>query len=432
MVLLILFLSFLICTAEALDIQVGHHERPHGAVILVVDGLGSSYVYPEHNPYALDGTPLEKATLFNLTGRGARVIDVRVPLPETRRSHQVLITGSLSARTDDLGPTIFDAARDQGYLCLAVLERGDSIEVLLEQDAVLYLDDNSLHGAQPIPGFRDGAPSELRALFSAWGDRFDDYTASRGVEGYASYNLWALDAAADIVSHLSGRRFLMLVDIGAVDSAGHDLGPDGYRKTIQALDEPLGELALACRRAGVLLVVTSDHGMAFPDGDSSGGHSSAKYAGRPESLRVPLVLTGPGVQELNLAGYWSEVDIAPTLLEILEIQSWDGRSMPLKSGYDLTVTGARGELELLRDGLLLAHASGDEEHRFRDLDMGIYTLRSDGRSLEVVVSGDQEIDLAGPAVPSLRTRWAVGTLLILAINLAGVLVILRILREGRS
>ena len=66
----------------AIDVQVGLTASPGGAVIVVVDGLGSSYVYPEHSAYALDGSALQKAVLFNLTGGGARVVDVMVPVPE--------------------------------------------------------------------------------------------------------------------------------------------------------------------------------------------------------------------------------------------------------------------------------------------------------------------------------------------------------------
>ncbi|MCK9565429.1 MAG: hypothetical protein M0Q43_05205 [Methanothrix sp.] len=192
--------------------------QPSGAVLLVVDGLGASYVYPEHRAYALDGSPIVGAVLFNLTGGGARAVDVRVPVPETTKSHSVLITGDSGTNPDRLGPTVFDAARAEGYLCLAVLERGDSMPVLQEMDGVLYLGDNSMHGAEPIPGFRAAAPAGLRYRFQVWRDRFARYAAPQGVAGYAGYNAWALDVAADTVQNLSCQRFLMLVNVGAVDS----------------------------------------------------------------------------------------------------------------------------------------------------------------------------------------------------------------------
>jgi len=408
--------------------------QPDGAVILVVDGLGASYVYPEHRAYALDGTPIEGAVLFNLTGGGARAIDVRVPVPETTQSHSVLITGNSAANPDHLGPTIFDAARANGYLCLAVLERGDAMPVLQEMDGVLYLGDNAMHGAEPIPGFRAGAPAGLRYRFQVWRDRFARYSAPQGVAGYAGYDAWALDAAADTVQNLSGQHFLMLVNVGAVDSAGQNLGADGYRRTVQALDVPLGRLAETCRQNNVLLAVTADHGMVFPSATGKGGHSAEKYAAHPEALRVPLVFLGPGVEELNLGGRWSEVDIAPTVLSILNISSnltWEGKSLPIRESNDLRVTGAPADLSLWRDGAWLANAAAAGDYCFRGLPRGQYSLKAGGKEWTVLVNGDAAMDLTGKTKP-LETgmKRILGVILILAINLVGIALIIRIWKKG--
>jgi 2,3-bisphosphoglycerate-independent phosphoglycerate mutase len=408
-------------------------EQPHGAVILVVDGLGASYVYPEHSAYALDGLPLGKAVLFNLTGSGARAIDVRVPVPETGKSHSVLVTGSSQADPDFLGPTIFDAAHESGYLCLAVLERGDSLEMLKKQDAVLYLGDNSIHGAEPIPGFRGNISEDLRGLLQAWRDRFAWYTSVYGTAGYSEYNRWGIDAASDLVDHLRDKPFLLLVNVGATDSAAHELGQEEYLKVAQALDAPIGNLTETCRRNGVLLVVTADHGMAFPGKKGKGGHASTKYAERLESLRVPLVFFGPGVDELNLDGRWSQVDIAPTVMSLLGITrnaSWEGRLMPIKESYSLRVVGAPDAVSLYRGGVLVASSSG-QEHDFEGLTRGMYAIKAGGKSLDVLVNGDQLIDLSGSGPSQIRTntRKVVGIILILALNLIGVVLIIRILKK---
>jgi len=414
-------------------VQVGPQAQPTGAVILVVDGLGASYVYPEHRAYALDGSALESAILFNLTGGGARAVDVRVPVPETTKSHGVLITGDSATNPDRLGPTIFDAARASGYLCLAVLERGDAMPVLQEMDGVLYLGDNSLHGAEPIPGFRATAPAGLRYRFQAWRDRFARYAAPQGVAGYAGYNAWALDAAADTVRNLSGQRFLMLVNVGAVDSAGQNLGADGYREVVAALDVPLGRLAEICRQSNVLLAVTADHGMVFPSETGKGGHSAEKYATRTEALRVPLVFLGPGVEELNLGGRWSEMDIAPTVLDLLNISanlSGDGRSLPVAESYELRVRGAPAGLSIWRDGAMLADAATGGECCFRGLTRGLYSLKAGDKEWAVLVNGDVEMDLAGKAAPQSDWKRIIGIILILAINLAGIALIIRIWRSS--
>ncbi len=271
-------------------------DKPRGAVILVVDGLGSSYVYPEQSAYALDGSAMGKVVLFNLTGSGGRVIDARVPVPETSKSHASLVTGSSQAEPGLLGPTIFDAARESGYLCLAILERGDSLQMLTEQDAVLYLDDNSIHGAEPIPGFRDDVPDELRSRLQAWRDRFAWYTSAVGTTGYSEYNRWGLDVAADLVDHLKGRPFLMLVNVGGVDSAGKDLGASEYLKVIGALDAPLGNLTETCSKNGVLLAVTADHGMVFPSETGKGAHAAPKYAGRRKPCAYPSSFSAPALR----------------------------------------------------------------------------------------------------------------------------------------
>ncbi len=406
--------------------------QPAGAVLLVVDGLGASYVYPEQRAYALDGSALERATLFNLTGAGARAVDVRVPVPETTKSHSILITGNSRTNPDRPGHTIFDAARANGYLCLAVLERGDAMPVLQEMDGVLYLGDNSLHGAEPIPGFRAGAPAGLRYRFQAWRDRFARYAAPQGVAGYAGYNTWALDVAADTVQNLSGQRFLMLVNVGAVDSAGQNLGADGYRLTVQALDKPLGRLAEICRKNNVLLAVTADHGMVFPSATGKGGHSAEKYASQLEALRVPLVFLGPRVEELNLGGRWSEMDVAPTVMDLLNISanlSGDGRSLSVADGYELRVRGAPGGLELWRDGAMLAKGSA-EECRFLGMARGLYSLKASGKEWAVLVNGDVAMDLTGKAAPQGDWKRIIGIILILAINLVGIAVIVRIWKKG--
>ena len=406
--------------------------QPAGAVLLVVDGLGASYVYPEHRAYALDGSPIDGAVLFNLTGGGARAVDVRVPVPETTKSHGVLITGNSGTDPDRLGPTVFDAARANGYLCLALLERGDSMPVLQEMDGVLYLGDNSMHGAEPIPGFRASAPPGLRYRFQVWRDRFARYSAPQGVDGYAGYNAWALDVAADTVQNLSGQRFLMLVNVGAVDSAGQNLGADGYREVVAALDVPLGRLAEICRQNNVLLAVTADHGMVFPSATGKGGHSAEKYAARPEALRVPLVFLGPGVEELNLGGRWSEVDIAPTVLGILNISgnfTAEGKSLPIREGFDLRVTGAPVGLALWRDGVWLANGSAGE-CRFRGLPRGQYSLKAGEQEWGVLVNGDAAMDLAGKAAPQGDWKRIIGIILILVINLVGIALIIRIWRKG--
>jgi len=332
MLTIILCIAF--CSTASADLQAGYHDRPTGAVMLVVDGLGASYVYPEYAPYCINGSPLGKAILFNLTSSGARIMDIRAPVPETAHGHGVLVTGCSGIDPQSLGTTIFDIAREEGYLCLAVLERGDSMQMLQRQNGFLHMADNSIKGTDPTPGSRFDLPEDMRRRLEAWDGRFDWYTSGQEIASYQGYNLWALEAATDLVEHADGRKFIMIINVGAVDSAGHDLGVLGYLEVISALDAPLGQLEETCARKGVLLVVTADHGMSFVSpGSSRGGHASGKYEQRLESHRIPAVFMGPGIDDLSLGGVWSQADIAPTLLQIMglpqNLSQADGKVMPL-------------------------------------------------------------------------------------------------------
>ena len=400
---LLLFLLLVLATSDAVratNMEPEPIREPSGAVLLVVDGLGSSYVYPEHRPYALDGSPLEGAVLFNLSSCGARAMDVQVPVPETTQSHSVLITGSADVDPEHPGRTVFDAAREEGYLCLGLLQRGDAMPVLQEMDAVLYLDDNSLQGAEPIVGFRAGAAGSLSPILQKWRDRFGRYAGESGTLAYINYNAWALDAAADLVGNLSGVKFIMLVNAGGADSAGHELGAEGYRDTVAALDEPLGRLAETCRKKHVLLVVTADHGMVFPGKEGKGGHSAEKYRDRLEARRVPLVFLGPGVEELNLGGSWSEMDIAPTLLSLLNISAGlegNGKKMPVAESFEIAVRGAPEDLTLWQGEERLAYGAAGQ-CIFWGLSRGAYVLRAGEKQWPVTVNGDVAVDLGKPGL----------------------------------
>jgi arylsulfatase A-like enzyme len=220
-----------------------------------------------------------------------------------------------------------------------------------------------------------------------------------------------------------------------VDSAGQDLGAGGYLTVVEALDAPLGNLTKACLRNGVLLVVTADHGMVFPSKKGKGAHAAPKYSGRLEALRVPLVFYGPGVEELNLAGRWSQVDIAPTVLGLLGIYrnvTSEGKSMPIKQSYCLHVVGMPGEVELYRNGQRVENSGEGQEHDFQGLQRGFYSIKAGGESLDIMINGDQTIDLSENGLDKTQAdmRKIFGIILILLINLTGIALIIRIVRRG--
>ncbi|MFB3765014.1 MAG: alkaline phosphatase family protein [Methanotrichaceae archaeon] len=436
MILHLLVLLLLLSTCSALDVQVSEEQRPAGAVLLVVDGLGASYVYPEHefSPYTLDGIPLGKTILFNLTGGGARVLDMRARVPETLKSHSILVTGSTQANPESLGRTIFDVGRENGYLSLAILQHADFQEMLMRQDGVLYFGNNSIYNANASLSAKKNLPADLRTILEKWRDAFPEYDLGHGTETYIGYNRWGLEAASDLIEHLGNRPFILMTNVGAVDAAGQNLGQKGYLEIVKGLDVPLGKLVETCRRHNVLLFVTADHGMSFPDDKGKGGHSAAKFSGRLESLRTPLTVFGPNVDEIHLGGIWFEEDIAPTILDLLGLP-WNispSKPLPIKDCYGLHVANASGEVSLYNDGKLLANASGDDSYIFKGLKRGIYTVSCGDKSLNVCVNGESSINLEAAAASGngINIKWIIGIILILAVNTIGIIAIWRILKKG--
>lgn len=431
---LILFASLIIACPPISGAE--NDSGPAGVVILVVDGLGAAYTYPEYTPYASDGSILGKAVLFNLTGIGARVLDMRSRVPETIKSHSILVTGSVRAEPESLGRTIFDVAHENGYLSLAILQHGDFREMLARQDGALYFGNNSIYSAKVSLSARKTLPQDLHGALEKWRDAFPNYTSGRGPDVYIGYDRWGLDAATDLIENIGNRSFTLIVNVGAVDGAGQNLGQKGYLETVQALDVPLGRLENVCRRHNVLLVATADHGMSFPNEKGKGGHSAAKYSDLLESLRIPMIVMGPGVDEINLGGIWFEEDIAPTLLDLMGLPQniSSARSLPLKGSYDLMVTNAPGEVSLYKGEKLVANASGDDDYIFKGLQRGLYTLAYGSKSLDVCINGDHVVDLSDiSGKPSnVDLRKILGIILILAINLTGILVIIRIMRKDKK
>ena len=79
------------------EVEVNPVNTPEGAVVLIVDGLSASFIYPELTPHALDGTPLEKARFENIpkiNENSARVLEFRAPQTFTEGGHSVLVRKS--------------------------------------------------------------------------------------------------------------------------------------------------------------------------------------------------------------------------------------------------------------------------------------------------------------------------------------------------
>jgi arylsulfatase A-like enzyme len=111
---------------------------------------------------------------------------------------------------------------------------------------------------------------------------------------------------------------------------------DRYDDEIAESDAQVGRIleALGTRAASALVVVASDHGEAFGEhGEVS--HSLFVY---DTTLRVPLIIAGPGVPARTVGSPVSLVDVAPTLLRLLGVTPFDSDGIdlaPALAGADL-------------------------------------------------------------------------------------------------
>jgi 2,3-bisphosphoglycerate-independent phosphoglycerate mutase len=111
----------------------------------------------------------------------------------------------------------------------------------------------------------------------------------------------------------SGRYDLIVLNYANPDMVGHTGSLPAAIKAVETVDTGLGRIAEAIRAAGGALLVTADHGNSemMRDPDTGGPHTA--HTTNP----VPLVLLGAGNR--SLIGEGRLADIAPTLLELMDL-----------------------------------------------------------------------------------------------------------------
>jgi arylsulfatase A-like enzyme len=102
--------------------------------------------------------------------------------------------------------------------------------------------------------------------------------------------------------------------------AGHDFGDndvDRYDSEIAYVDRAIGDILayLQRERPRAIVIVTADHGEEF-DEHKARYHGTTLYE---EQVRVPLVISVPGVAPQVIEGPVELVDLAPTILALLDI-----------------------------------------------------------------------------------------------------------------
>ncbi|MEF3308097.1 sulfatase [Paenibacillus sp. GYB004] len=127
---------------------------------------------------------------------------------------------------------------------------------------------------------------------------------------------------------------------------------DGYDCGIRYMDEHIGMLFEALRRADVMddlvIFISADHGENQGQLGIYGEHGTADHG----TCRIPMIVRWPGVTQAHVdEGLHYHLDLLPTLADMLgkkPCQSWDGQS------YAPALTGQR---ECGRDYLVLSQCA---------------------------------------------------------------------------
>jgi arylsulfatase A-like enzyme len=113
------------------------------------------------------------------------------------------------------------------------------------------------------------------------------------------------------------------------DAARARANGDGYSGEVAYADEQLGRLMAALTSAGrpdPIIAVVGDHGESLGE-HGEPGHGMLLYDG---AMRIPLVVSGPGVPQGERPEAVSLVDVAPTLLARAGVAG-----LPAIDGHDL-------------------------------------------------------------------------------------------------
>lgn len=375
------------------EVSFNDVNRPQSAILFIVDGFGSSYYYPEFKALSLDGSELPKANTRNLIS-GTRILNIKTSQPVTGIAHSIIVTGYSGANEEIVGypeATIYDITRQHGFSNLAVMETGDFSNMREEQDIILFMENNSIDEPQ-LSLQAKAAPSGVYELMNDWKMKLPEYLNKRaGVERYSAYNKWGIDAAnavaESMIKNHPAQKFFLTLNVGAIDSGGHNLGEDDYVSLIEDLDRDFYPLYKTASENRIAIFFTADHGMSFAKKDAQrGGHSSDKYSSRQESLRIPFVIFSPNSRVGVVSGEYDQEDIAPTILNVLDLpnhlQYADGGSIKIKNYASIFVKADnKYQVSLWNDGQKLSER-GDSELIFAGLPLNTsYTLKASGAEI---------------------------------------------------
>lgn len=110
----------------------------------------------------------------------------------------------------------------------------------------------------------------------------------------------------------------VVVNFVNVDVVGHIENREAVVRAVEEVDRRVSQVVAAAQAQGVTSVITADHGTVekwlYPDGTVDTGHT--------DSL-VPFAIVDPSLKETKLKAGDSLVDVAPTILQLLDLPKPD-------------------------------------------------------------------------------------------------------------
>jgi hypothetical protein len=376
-------------------------QAEKSAVLVIVDGLGSSYIYPDHSPVCIDGSPLPGIRPHFVENATARY-ELWVPTPETECGNAVIATGYSGATQDAFsyfGATIYDVLRAEGYLSMAIMQTGDNADMRGEPDVVVHERNNSIYSPEVRMVINSElVPFDVRDLMMA-----DPPGGSKaGTDhdsAYRLYDKWPLDQAIKLVWYMRdrypGQKYLLAVSVGGTDMAAHESGFKSYSQAIRDLDAGLASLADACKASGNVLLITADHGMSFKSPGSKGSHASGEASQRNESRLAPLLVFS-NVSGIKSGTYGQEC-LAPTLLALMEcpdtLSIEDGEPIPVSDSPSLYLISDAPAAASVNGPGLQWQATVNGTYGLGPLSRGSYTISSPSGTRTVELYHDLTIKI---------------------------------------
>ena len=279
---------------------------PRNVVILTIDTLRADRIGAYG--YAAARTPVLDA----LARAGTRFNRAYAPAPITLPSHASLMSGRYPPG---------HGARHNGLKVRA------DVPLLAEVFQRAGFKTGAFVGAFPLDR-RFG----LERGFQAYGDRMP---RTAGVVANERAGLLVVDEALAWLKTTDPARFLLWVHLFE-PHAPYGRPGDGrpasarYDDEIAEVDRLAGQLIEAVRgRGDAVIVVAADHGEAFGEHGEI-AHSLFVY---DTTLRVPLLIHGPGISAQVSESPVSLVDVAPTLVRLMGLPAFDSDGVDLSPAF---------------------------------------------------------------------------------------------------